>query len=282
MRLSWIVLLVGCYRPQPPEGAPCARDNDCPSPLQCDQDVCTAHPIDASGSIDMIGDSALIDPDARPAPPGALGYWALDDGAGTQAKDSSGNNHDGLLEKAPMWTTGKIGGALAFDGVSNSVDLGDLAATNGASVLSVSAWVMQSSLSVSRSAVSKFAGVKGHFALYASNQTDGGADDVAVDLGNSIGAYTTSNLHAANRWEHWAFVFDGTQPTTEQLKIFFNGVQQPVTLHGVIPRTLPSTTTPVRIGADGNNAAFWNGLVDDVRIYPRALSAFEMSQLALP
>ncbi len=53
------------------------------------------------------------------ADPGLVGWWRLDEGSGTTAYDSSGNGRHGTLLGNPQWVTGKIGGALEFDGQGN-------------------------------------------------------------------------------------------------------------------------------------------------------------------
>ena len=45
---------------------------------------------------------------------GLVGWWKFDEGNGTVAYDSSGNGNDGNLTNGPIWTDGKIGGALLF------------------------------------------------------------------------------------------------------------------------------------------------------------------------
>ena len=54
----------------------------------------------------------------------------IDEGSGTVAYDSSGNGNDGNLMNGPTWTTGKIGGALKFDGVNKYVDVGNSSMLN--------------------------------------------------------------------------------------------------------------------------------------------------------
>src|SRR3989344_5236105 len=49
-------------------------------------------------------------------PLGLVGYWKFDEGTGTSAGDSSGNGNTGTLVNSPSWVTGKVGGALSFDG----------------------------------------------------------------------------------------------------------------------------------------------------------------------
>ncbi len=50
---------------------------------------------------------------------GLVGWWKFDETNGTVAYDSSGNGNDGNFTNGPTWTTGKIGGALSFDGVDD-------------------------------------------------------------------------------------------------------------------------------------------------------------------
>lgn len=58
MRSVAFALLAGCYHPTPPQGAPCAANGDCPSPLTCQQGVCVSDgTVDAATGID----SAMID-----------------------------------------------------------------------------------------------------------------------------------------------------------------------------------------------------------------------------
>jgi hypothetical protein len=54
-----------------------------------------------------------------------VGRWAFDEGSGTTAYNSAGEN-DGALINNPTWTTGQIGGALSFDGDGDYVYIGDL------------------------------------------------------------------------------------------------------------------------------------------------------------
>ena len=57
---------------------------------------------------------------------GLVGWWKFDETSGIVAYDSSGNGHDGNLTNGPTWTTGKIGGALSFDGFDDLVTLGNV------------------------------------------------------------------------------------------------------------------------------------------------------------
>ena len=53
-----------------------------------------------------------------------FGHWKLDEGAGVTTADATTNNVTGTLLNGPVWTSGKSGQALAFDGVNDRVGLG--------------------------------------------------------------------------------------------------------------------------------------------------------------
>ena len=65
---------------------------------------------------------------------GLVGWWKFDEGSGTVAYDSSGNGNNGNLTNGPTWTTGKVGGALSFDGENDYVDVPSIQSVNGGGV----------------------------------------------------------------------------------------------------------------------------------------------------
>jgi hypothetical protein len=71
---------------------------------------------------------------------GLIGHWTFDEGSGTTVADSSGNNNTGTLVNGPTWDTGKIGGALSFDGSDDYVDASNLS-YNTDYPLTVSLWI---------------------------------------------------------------------------------------------------------------------------------------------
>lgn len=68
---------------------------------------------------------------------GLVGFWSFDEGSGTIASDSSGNDNTATLTNGPIWTSGEIGGALSFDGIDDYVSF----ASQAQSTMSISAWV---------------------------------------------------------------------------------------------------------------------------------------------
>jgi len=74
-------------------------------------------------------------------PSGMVSYWNFDETSGTVASDSVGTNN-GTLVNGPVWTTGKVGGALQFNGVDDHVSIPDSQVLRDlTSTFSVSFWV---------------------------------------------------------------------------------------------------------------------------------------------
>jgi N-acetylneuraminic acid mutarotase len=215
-----------------------------------------------TGSVSVQVSDALLN--------GLVGWWKFDEGSGTVAYDSSGNGNDGNLTNGPTWTTGKIGGALNFDGTNDYVKIG-ASSVFDLQRISISAWVKSENYSSSGFIFEKTTdgSVNSQYALFFENglrfRNEGGGDDVSFSV-SSVG---------------WLFVtstYDGSRK-----KLFTNGLERnQVTWTGTIP-TSPSGVSAIG-GFSQTSHESWsnyifNGLIDDVRIYDRALSAEEVQAL---
>jgi hypothetical protein len=78
-----------------------------------------------------------------------VGYWNLNDGIGTTARDTSGSGANGTFNGTPLWTTAKVGNsALTFNGTSQSVNtISSAALPTGTNPISVFAWIKTSTTS---------------------------------------------------------------------------------------------------------------------------------------
>lgn len=196
------------------------------------------------------------------------GYWSFDEGSGNIAHDSSFNNHDGIIIDA-IWTTGKIGNALLFDGDSDYVDIGTgLSLTNN---FTVCAWVNASSIGADRQVISKgYNGVDTQWELKTAT-SDGKIDFRKWTSSGAVGVRSTKVL-PVNTWVHLAGTYDGTN-----WKIYLNG-----TLDNYQVGTGPiETAQSLYIGAVdhgewGIPAQFWHGQIDEVKVYSCVLTADEL------
>src|SRR3989344_4528986 len=204
---------------------------------------------------------------------GLVAYYTFDEGSGTTAGDSSGNNN-GTLTNGPMWVSGtdaKIGsGAVSFDGVNDYVKIGSTNATN-LSQKSVFMWVYHRSNKVS----DVFDG--GYWTSPYGDlfQVDTVANRFDINVKNSAATVVNCFMTGASpvgSWQYIGYTYDGSN-----VRCYANGTQ--VGSNHPLTGTLAGTAYQWTLGS--RNAGNANSLVnlDDVRIYNRALSAQEISDL---
>ncbi len=201
---------------------------------------------------------------------GLVGYWKMDEGVGATILDNSGTGNTGVFgtgSSAPGWTNGKFGVGTSFD--SNDYITVSHNTTLNPTNLTFSAWVYLSSLSNYQMIFSKFNGSTGgyDFRLNASKQPE----IVLVGLSSpSLGLVTGNTAVGTTTWTHIAATYDGSR-----IKLFINGIlDKEVATSG----SLSTSTTSLLIGKRIDGYHFI-GKLDEVRIYNRALSASEVSDL---
>jgi len=72
---------------------------------------------------------------------GLVGSWHFTEGSGTRTVDFSGNGNDGVLRNGLVWTNGKFGSGLKFDGVGSHVGVSDSSSLDVVDAVTVEAWV---------------------------------------------------------------------------------------------------------------------------------------------
>jgi len=210
---------------------------------------------------------------------GLVGYWPFDEGTETIAYDYSGNGNNGTLLDAsptnadgntpPQWTTGKIGGALSFDGVDDYVDT--LLIFNSPSRFTVIAWI---NLPITQGTQKNIAGTSyRHPQLLIL-----GGNLVRIQFGDLTGFPGVNSTISIpnNEWHHVVGTWNGIT-----LRIYIDGVLNNTYNPGSSP--INNTQYHFQIGAFGppnsNLRQLIQGLIDEVRIYNRALSDSEIKVL---
>ena len=204
-----------------------------------------------------------------PAPPGVTGLiaaYGFNEGGGGIAADSSERNHDGVIRGATS-VPGKFGKALSFDGSDDWVTVAhhsDLDLRNGVTIM---AWVNPRDLSGSNTIVMKETRSSLAYALSANETAAVGAVNIAGEH------KTVSSLGALplNTWSHIAISYSGSN-----LRFYLNGVE--VNKKSMIGRIVVGNGE-LRIG--GNSVwsdRFFNGVIDEVRIYGSAITAAEIQR----
>ena len=218
-------------------------------------------------SLTMIepGDAAIFGPEE-----GLVAHWKLDDGAGGTAIDSIGTN-DGTLVGDPVWTTGRFDGALSFDGDGDYISLSPVAVLTG-DTLTVQAWIRLSESAGTTSPILTQHRISmtndGYYFSVFSNQPTFYLRD-----GFSTAQATSPEPIAAEQWIHVAGTNDGST-----LKLYVNGrLKASASSSG-----LTGTSYDAYIGRDISSSDYYTGLIDDVRIYDRAVTEDEFQGISDP
>jgi hypothetical protein len=201
---------------------------------------------------------------AQAADPDLVAHWRFDETSGTTAVDSSGNGHDGTLMGDPTWVAGKIGSALDFDGSGDYVDCGASPDFESPVNITVACWIKVDVFDKTWQAIitTSDSAWRVHRSSSSNNIAWGTQGLNPVDLTGTTDVSTGD-------WFHVACVFDGLQKL-----LYINGE---LDASSDSPGNINTSTMPVFIGENsGATGRFWDGLIDDVRIYKRALTETEL------
>ena len=220
--------------------------------------------------------------DSIPLPSGVIAYWKFDEGSGTTVSDSSGNNYQGTIH-GTSYVDGKSNQALSFNGVSSYVNVPSLPVTNLNS-LTVVAWINSD---FSKIGYIFYHGDTGEFLLHNGERTSDGQvsgrypnlASFSVKLTGSTWFDVYSSALTPNAWHQIV----GVWVKGESLKIYVDGA-------------LAGENTAIASGSLLNDGSYWlpslgvynrgaeagtyyKGLLDNVMVFNRALSADEIVAL---
>ena len=208
---------------------------------------------------------------STPVPSGLVGAWSFNEGTGTAATDSSGTGNHGTLSGAGVtWdANGKYGRALAFNGSSGNVTVPHTSSLNFTSSYTLEAWVKPTALNDYQTILIKE--VSGGCSYWL--QTTGTRISSGFSR-NGCREHTNSAPNIPlNQWSHLAAVFDDTANT---YTLYLNGVAVATQCETTAP--VPHTQALVFGQSGCSSCGFerWRGLLDEIRIYNRPLSAAEV------
>ncbi len=197
-----------------------------------------------------------VEPDAT----GLVAHYTFDG----NVNDSSGNGNDGALNGGPTYVNGVVGSAIDLDGTDDYVSTGKNASALGIagnSPRTVTVWVYTRSF--------------GNGGIYDVGARQTGQDFCLRTLDNTENRWRIQywggdmdfTYDTANRWVHFAHVHDGTHT-----KVYADGV-----LIVDWEKTIDTAdTNPWQIGLYGWPGNYFDGLIDELYLYNRALSAEEV------
>lgn len=226
---------------------------------------------------------------------GLVGYWKFDETAGNTVADSSGNNNTGTWQGTlgNQWSQGKFGNAGSFNGSNNTVVVTNNPLVALTKSLTISAWAQRGNTVKSSYGIL----TKGNVSSASNNASYGlflsGSDQYALRVSNTgtnpVNISTNKTYPSINVWDHIVGVYTSpsqgvSAPVGSQgtLDIYINGVSAGKQITNA-PLSLFNNTANVTIGSETTDGGiptwFWNGALDEVRLYNRALSASEVFQL---
>jgi len=208
-----------------------------------------------------------------PPPEGLVSWWAADG----NAIDSLGPNH-GMIWNGVNFTDGLTARAFSFDGVNDYVEVADAASLNFTSALTIEAWVNPSSFSARYPAIVKKTGLKGGpstthgYCLEFIDRTPQVALSLYVE-NQWVSSPPATVPVGTNTWSHVVTTYDGAW-----IRMYLNGTEiGPATYQ---PGRITPSDNPLNIGRDPGYPSdpdrYFHGLMDEVRIYNRALTAGEI------
>jgi hypothetical protein len=193
--------------------------------------------------------------------------YGFNAGSGTAVADSSGRGNAGT-SSGPAWNAGgRYGSALSFDGINDWVTIPDANSLDLTTGMTLEAWVRPTSLGGWRTVVFKERPGGMLYSIYAFNRRTG--FPVAQTWLNNAeqDAHGTAAL-PLSAWTHLASVYDGGT-----LRLYVNGVQAGTQS---VSGSLLNSASPLRIGGNSIWNEYFNGQIDDVRLYNRALTPTEI------
>ena len=250
----------------------CCSSSDCTSPQLCTNHEC-----------------------ANPPTGGLVLSLPFDEGSGTTAADASGNGNTGTMNGAAWNAQGHAGSSLTFDGVNDWVSVNDADSLDIAGSFTISIWANFTGLPASsrvtvlieKGVVTSEAGGSnenyGIFVIGGPLSTCTTGYCILAQYESSAGTDYTATWGnsgiSAGSWYHIAGVHDAVADT---LTLYVNGIQR---AQNTVATGIPDTNSePVEMGENADAyptyGVFFSGLLDDARIYNRALSQEEIQALA--
>lgn len=207
---------------------------------------------------------------------GLVGHWKFDELSGTTVYDFSGNQNNGVLgttTRVSATSSCPVSFCASFNGTSSSLTVPDNTTLDISGQFTLAAWVRWDQFKNHGIIAQKGTGADANVMNYGivssvGNQITGSISTATTS--NSV-SYTSASILSTNTWHHIAFVADGST-----LTLYVNGVSRATQQQLIQPR---ANANPFLISSPYSSYSF-DGAIDDVRLYNRALNTNEINALA--
>lgn len=196
-------------------------------------------------------------------------HFTFDEGAGDQLIDDSIYKNDGEVKGNPKWVDGKSGKALEFDGVGDSVLVENSDSLSMKKALTMAMWVKAgASAEIKHAGIEKGGWEVGEYSLYPVYEN--GTVIQFFDLPAACGDAVIKGPSIAGDWHYLVGTWDG-----KNISLYIDGE---VVKSGACEGELKAGAQPLHIGSRLGGERFLTGIVDEVRIYNRALTKDEVKK----
>jgi len=203
---------------------------------------------------------------------GPVAHYKFDESSGTTAADDSGKGNTGALLNGTLFAAGQLGNALNLDGTDDHMRVDTTAGLNLSSSMTIAGWLRPDVLGTGyRTVVFKgAAGARG----YGLNVYNGAVNFVKLGPAD-VNVRSTVSLTVGS-WQHVAVTWSAA---TDEVKFYRDGtlVQTVTSAADVIA---PVDSDDLVVGSWFTGGSYFDGLMDDLRIYDRALTASEVGALS--
>ena len=241
---------------------------------------CTDGQVTINMTAVIYGETVKVKGQVRPRsmPQGIVGWWKMDEGSGTTAYDSSGNANNGTLTNTPTYAGGVnsggtsyyLGRSVVFTSASSRyISIPSNAALTFTGSKSYGAWIKWTNSGAQQDIFTRASG----YNLYLSS---GGT--AYYTLTGLTATAQTSTVVTAATWTHIMIVYDSTVGTNGTVYVYKNGAVTNTVTATAGSSTLASNAAAY-IGSSSTPNNYFNGRIDDVRVYNRVLSATEVLQI---
>jgi hypothetical protein len=201
--------------------------------------------------------------------PGLVAAYSFNEGSGTAVTDASGNGNTGAISGATWTTSGRFGGALSFNGTNAWVTVNDAPSLDLTTAFTMEAWVNPRMPLGWQVVALKEQSNDLVYAMYANTPADNPSSVASIGGIAFAAVPAQGDLEVpANVWTHLTTTYDGST-----LRLYSNGVEVG---NLAVSGQMPVSPGPLRIGGDSIWGEYFDGLIDEVRIYNRALTPAEI------
>ncbi|HIE29869.1 TPA: LamG domain-containing protein [Candidatus Poribacteria bacterium] len=200
----------------------------------------------------------------------AVGVWLLNESSGTTVHDTSGNeNHGEMRGGSGKWVKGKFGNALQLNGTSEFVEVPDSDSLDLEEQVTMVCWFnWEGSGDGWQTFFSKgpMSGPNENYALFINN--GGRHTHFCTNAGGRNCLNSPNNAFEPNKWHHTAATYDGKRKIT-----YLDGKE---VQNDPLSGKMVTNDNYLGIGFREGSSHYWKGMLDDMAIFKRALSADEV------